>query len=106
MSSLAKPVRASESDQGPLPPPIALSELQMMALLAASTHWPPDARGPFMEACARELAALPELGDGVLHRTIRTRAEALFRPARPRWPDAPREQVGAVIGPRPIRARP
>jgi hypothetical protein len=27
-------------------------------------------RNAFLEACAREIANLPELGDGVLHRTI------------------------------------
>jgi hypothetical protein len=50
--------------------PIALSEDQMLALLAASYPLPPAARSAFLEACAREIANLPELGDGVLHRTI------------------------------------
>jgi hypothetical protein len=50
--------------------PIALSEAQMCALLAASYPLPPRSRGPFLEACARELANLPELGDGALHRLI------------------------------------
>jgi hypothetical protein len=52
------------------PPPIALSEAQMCALLAASYPLPPALRNAFLEACAREIANLPELGDGVLHRTI------------------------------------
>jgi hypothetical protein len=52
------------------PPPIALSEAQMLALPAASHPLPPDARPAFLEACAKEIAALPELGDGALHRTI------------------------------------
>jgi hypothetical protein len=52
------------------PPPIALSEAQMCALLAASHPLPAPARPAFLEACAKELAALPELGDGALHRTI------------------------------------
>jgi hypothetical protein len=51
-------------------PPIALSEPQMCALLAASYPLPPTARSAFLEHCAREIANLPELGDGVLHRTI------------------------------------
>jgi hypothetical protein len=50
--------------------PIALTEPQMLALLAASYPLPPQSRGPFLEACAREISDLPELGDGVLHRTI------------------------------------
>jgi hypothetical protein len=52
------------------PPPIALSEAQMCALLAASYPLPPPSRSAFLGHCARELANLPELGDGVLHRTI------------------------------------
>jgi hypothetical protein len=52
------------------PSPIALSEAQMCALLAASYPLPPAARAAFLEHCAREIANLPELGDGVLHRTI------------------------------------
>ena len=50
--------------------PIALSEPQMCALLAASYPLPPTARAAFLEACAKEIAAMPELGDGALHRTI------------------------------------
>ena len=42
----------------------------MLALPAASHPLPPDARPAFLEACAKEIAALPELGDGALHRTI------------------------------------
>ena len=52
------------------PSPIALSEAQMLALLAASYPLPPAARPAFLEACAKEIAAMPELGDGALHRTI------------------------------------
>jgi len=63
----AKRTRVSESDQ---PPPIALSEKQMFAVLAASYPLPPPVRSAFLEHCAREGANLPELGDGVLHRTI------------------------------------
>jgi hypothetical protein len=43
----------------------------MSALLAASHPLPPAARAAFLEHCAREIANLPELGDGVLHRSIR-----------------------------------
>jgi hypothetical protein len=42
----------------------------MCALLAASHPLPPAARPAFLEACAKEIANLPELGDGALHRTI------------------------------------
>jgi hypothetical protein len=62
------------------PPPVALSEPQMVALLAASYPLPLQSRGPFLEACAREIASLPELGDGVLHRTIARVQKLYFDP--------------------------
>jgi hypothetical protein len=54
----------------PLLSPIALSEAQMSALLAASHPLPPDCRSAFLEHCARELAQLPMVGDGAVHRVI------------------------------------
>ena len=62
------------------PPPIALSEAQMCALLAASHPLPPAARPAFLEACAKEIANLPELGDGALHRTIVRVQQMYFDP--------------------------
>jgi hypothetical protein len=56
------PVKRTDSDQPP--PPIALSESQMCALLAASHPLPPALRSAFLEACAREIANLPESRDG------------------------------------------
>jgi hypothetical protein len=49
---------------------INLSDAQMSALLVASYPLPPQSRSAFLEACARELAQLPEVGDGAVHRTI------------------------------------
>jgi hypothetical protein len=60
--------------------PIALTEPQMCALLAASYPLPPQSRGPFLEACAREIANLPELGDGALHRMIVRLQKMYFDP--------------------------
>jgi hypothetical protein len=37
-------------------------------VLAASHPLPPTARSAFLEACAKEIANLPELGDGTLLR--------------------------------------
>jgi hypothetical protein len=48
-SAPVKRTRVSESDQ---PPPIALTESQMCALLAASYPLPPALRSAFLEACA------------------------------------------------------
>ena len=50
--------------------PLALSDAQMSALLAASHPLPPESRSAFLEHCARELAALPVLGDGAVHRVV------------------------------------
>ena len=44
----------------------------MSALLTASHPLPPAALAAFLEHCAREIANLPELGDGVLHRSDTT----------------------------------
>jgi hypothetical protein len=46
--------------------PIYLSDEAMNAVLAAAHPLQPDARGPFLEACARALAGLPEVGDGIV----------------------------------------
>jgi hypothetical protein len=62
------------------PSPIALSESQMCALLAAAHPLPAPARAAFLAACAKELAALPELGDGVLHRMIMRVQKLYFDP--------------------------
>jgi len=51
-------------------PPVRLSDEQMSALLAASHPLQPESRSAFLEHCARELARLPIVGDGALHRVI------------------------------------
>jgi len=61
-------------------PPIRLSDEQMSALLAASHPLPPDSRSAFLEHCARELARLPMVGDGVLHRVIMQVQRQYFDP--------------------------
>jgi hypothetical protein len=68
------PLAYTEANQ---PSPIALTEPQMSALLAASHPLPPAARAAFLEHCAREIANLPELGDGVLHRSDTTEHRSL-----------------------------
>ena len=60
--------------------PIKLSEDQMNAIIAASTPLRPDARGAFLETCAREIAALPMIGDGSLHRLVMVVQKRYFRP--------------------------
>jgi hypothetical protein len=42
----------------------------MTAILAASHPLPPNCRSAFLADVARELAALPMIGDGILHRVI------------------------------------
>jgi hypothetical protein len=50
--------------------PIALTDEQMDSVLRAAAPLLPQDRSAFLEEVARELAALPELGDGALHRVI------------------------------------
>ena len=50
--------------------PIALTDEQMSAVLAASYPLPPDRRSAFLEHVARELARAPMLGDGAVHRVV------------------------------------
>jgi hypothetical protein len=85
-----------------MPQPIALTDEEMSAILAASHPLSPDARGPFLEACARELSALPMVGDGAVHRVIMQVQRQHFDPpdlARghvPRWSSRRRNSVRAV----------
>jgi hypothetical protein len=58
-------------------PPLKLSEAQMMTLLAASNPLPTDVRAAFLEHCAQEIARLPEVGDGALHRVV-TRVQRIY----------------------------
>jgi hypothetical protein len=70
--------------------PIRLSDEQMTAILAAA-YPPPDRRSDFLAAVARELAALPVIGDGALHRIIMAVQRRHFAPPdlshehAPRW---------------------
>jgi hypothetical protein len=57
--------------------PIALTDAQMDALLAASHPLPPASRPAFLQHCARELALLPMVGDGALHRVV-MQVQALY----------------------------
>jgi hypothetical protein len=60
--------------------PIHLSESQMNTVLAAAMPLPPNLRAAFLEACARKISALPEVGDGVLHRVVMVVQRQYFRP--------------------------
>jgi hypothetical protein len=53
-----------------MPPPIALTDAQMMAILAAAAPLAARDRNPFLLEVAQLLQALPEVGDGALHRVI------------------------------------
>ena len=52
--------------------PISLSDQQLTAVMQAAAPLQPCDRGPFLEEVARELALLPDIGDGALHRVIMT----------------------------------
>lgn len=60
--------------------PIALTNEQLSAILAAAHPLPRDPRSAFLERCARELAALPAIGDGAVHRVVSEVQRAYFDP--------------------------
>jgi hypothetical protein len=62
--------------------PIALTDLQLDAVMRAAAPLLPCDRSPFLEEVARELAALPDIGDGVLHRVIMSVQRRHFSPPR------------------------
>jgi hypothetical protein len=53
-----------------MPTPVALTDAQMMAILAAAAPLAAHDRNPFLLEVAQLLQALPEVGDGALHRVI------------------------------------
>jgi hypothetical protein len=53
-----------------MPSPVALSDQQMMAILAAAAPLAAHDRNPFLLEVAQLLQTLPEVGDGALHRII------------------------------------
>jgi hypothetical protein len=59
---------------------IHLSDEQMSALLAASFPLHANQRSKFLAACARELAQLPEIGDGAVHRVVMEVQKKFFDP--------------------------
>jgi hypothetical protein len=61
-------------------PPIHLTDEQISALFAAAHPLPPDSRSAFLEHCARELAALPAIGDGAVHRVVMATQRLYFDP--------------------------
>jgi hypothetical protein len=60
--------------------PIRLTDDQMSAILAASFPLRPNQRSRFLEACAQELARLPEIGDGAVHRVVSEVQRRFFDP--------------------------
>jgi hypothetical protein len=69
--------------------PIALSDEQLSAILAAAQPLPPDLRSPFLAAVAHALHGIP-IGDGAVHRVIREVQKEFFDP-----PDSGRAMNGS-----------
>jgi hypothetical protein len=69
--------------------PIALTDSQLTALMAAAAPLQPGDRGVFLEALAVALRDVPEIGDGELHRVAAETIKAY------RLFDAPEFAVGA-----------
>ena len=69
--------------------PIALSDEQMDAVMAAARPLAPDLRSPFLAAVAHALRGVP-VGDGSVHRIICDVQKEFFDPpdlshGAPRW---------------------
>jgi len=60
--------------------PIRLSDAQMSAIFAASYPLHANQRNSFLEACARELARLPEIGDGSVYKVVMEVQRRFFDP--------------------------
>jgi hypothetical protein len=61
-------------------PPLGLTDEQMSAVLNAAAPLPLPDRGPFLQALADALRGESELGDGSLHRALRSLQRQFFRP--------------------------
>jgi hypothetical protein len=81
----------------PRPNPISLSDEQLSMVINAAALLPPSDRDQFLRALADVLRNEPELGDGILARSIRSVIRPLFRP--PTLADQPRHnsRVGEPI---------
>jgi hypothetical protein len=58
---------------------IQLTDRQSLAVTSAAAVLPPADRDQFYQAVAHQLAG-HEVGDGAVHRAVRTAFEALWRP--------------------------
>jgi hypothetical protein len=78
--------------------PLALSDEQMSAVLAAAEPLAPSDRSQFLQALADALRNEPMIGDGVLARTIRHVIRPFFRPPTgTAGPQPHRRNVGEPI---------
>jgi hypothetical protein len=66
--------------------PLALSDAELAVVMQAAQPLAPDQRDGFLQAVAAELAQIPAVGPGAVHRVCRQLAAAILRPAsaRPR----------------------
>jgi hypothetical protein len=62
--------------------PVALSDAQLDAVMRAAAPLEQRDRSAFLEEVVRELARLPAIGDGSLHRIIMTVQHKHFAPPR------------------------
>jgi hypothetical protein len=86
-------------------PPIALTDSQMMAILAAAAPLAAHDRNPFLMEVAELLQALPEVGDGALHRVIMQVQRRHFDPGRGKGYPLSAARSAGLAG-RPLACRP
>jgi hypothetical protein len=63
-----------------MPQPVRLTDAQMNAIWAAAHPLPRDRCSDFLADAARELAALPAIGDGSVHRVLMVVQRRYFDP--------------------------
>jgi hypothetical protein len=79
--------------------PIALTDEQLSAVMRAAAPLLPQDRSAFLQELARELAALPDIGDGALHRVLMQVQRRHFTPPSENGlRSAPKMHFGAKRG--------
>ena len=89
--------------------PIHLSDDQMSAVWAASHPLAPSVRSAFLADVARELAALPAIGDGAVHRIVTLVQRKYFDPPSDSvasWDITQRDHVTKLTQAAPIEGEP
>jgi len=73
-------------------PPLALTDAELDAVMAAARPLPVEVRDPFLRAVTHELQGCREIGPGIVHQVCREQQRIFMNSA---WPDLSRATGGA-----------